>query len=87
MSKGTQASTGISADVLAHVEVELEAHVGKALMSIGELTQLAEGSIIKLDSALGRDVEIRLNGAVVAMGQLVAVDDNFAVRITHIAAP
>ena len=85
MTSEPTASPRINAEVIENVEVAIEAFVGGARMSVGALTALTKGDVVELDSALGRDVELRLNGVVIAHGELVAVDDNFAVRITAIA--
>jgi flagellar motor switch protein FliN/FliY len=65
------------------VKVRLRVSVGQATLSIGELLALKEGGVLKLDAALDLPVEILLDDKVVARGQLVAVDDNFGVRITE----
>jgi flagellar motor switch protein FliN len=70
--------------MIDHVEVELEAFVGSARLTVGELGALKPDAAITLDAALNRSVELRLNGAVVARGELVAVGDNFGVRLTEI---
>jgi flagellar motor switch protein FliN/FliY len=72
---------GLSA--IHSVKVRLRVSVGQATMSIGELLSLKEGGVLKLDTPLDLPVEILLEDKVVARGQLVAVDDNFGVRITE----
>lgn len=67
------------------VEVELEAFVGGARMTVAALNALAADSVIALDAPLNRAIELRLNGTVVAHGELVAVGDQFAVRLTELA--
>lgn len=75
---------GIDPDLIAAVEVELEAVLGKTKISVAELMKLQKGSTLALDSSLERDVELRLNGVTVARGELVAVGDQFGVRILEI---
>lgn len=71
--------------MIDHVEVQVEAFVGSAQMTVAELAALKHASTIVLDAPLSQSVELRLNGAVIARGELVAVGDNFGVRLTEIA--
>lgn len=68
------------------VKVKLDAHLGGADLSVGELFALKRDSVLTLDAALDAPVELRLGGKLVALGQLVAVDDRFGLRITEIVA-
>lgn len=84
MTEQTQIPT--RSHLLAEVEVGLEAHVGRATMTVSQFTALKVGEAVRLDAALNQSVELRLNGAIVARGELVAVDDRFGVRLTEVAA-
>lgn len=75
----------IDSKLIDQVGVSLEAFVGEARMTVGELTSLAEGSLVELDAVLGQAVELRLNGVAVARGELVAAGDRLAVRLAEIA--
>jgi len=55
-------------------------------MTVSQFTALKVGEAVRLDAALNQSVELRLNGAIVARGELVAVDDRFGVRLTEVAA-
>lgn len=67
-----------------HVEVVCEAILGSGSITIGELARLAPGETLVLDSSPADPAEIRVNGKVIARGEIVAVDDHFAIRITEI---
>lgn len=71
-------------DVIQNVKVKLSVKIGEAVVSIGELMNMKEEHILKLDAALDSPVDVLLEGNIVARGQLVAVDDNFGVRITEL---
>ncbi len=71
-------------DVIQNVKVTLTVRIGETVVSVGELMAMKEEHILKLDSALDAAVEVLLEGNVVARGQLVAVDDNFGIRITEL---
>ncbi len=74
----------ISPKLIDTVAIELDAVLGRADMTIGDLTGLKAGGVVPLDAPLNRQVELRLNGIAVARGELVAVDDRFGVRIEDI---
>jgi flagellar motor switch protein FliN/FliY len=75
----------LAARLIQDVEVALEAYVGEARLTVAELNAMKPGSSITLDAALNRAVELKLNGVMVARGELVAVGDSFGVRLTEIA--
>ena len=76
--------TGIAPDILKGLQVSLETHLGGAELSIQDLLGLKRGSVVKLDVRLNEPVELRLHGAVVARGEIVAVGDNFGIRILEV---
>lgn len=75
----------INPKLIDAVEVALDGFLGSAHMTVAELGALEEGAVVALDVPLNGSVELRLNGIAVARGELVAVGDNFAVRLTEIA--
>lgn len=75
----------VSAKLIESVEVEIEALLGSARMTVAELTALKPGAVVELDAQLNAPVELRLNGVAVAHGELVAVGEKFGVRLTGIA--
>ena len=70
---------------LQDVEVHLEARLGGVAVTVAELASISPGSVMKLDHSLSDPIELRLNGAVVAWGEIVVVDDYFGVRIVEVA--
>lgn len=81
----TKPADGVSRSIIDSLPVTIEAILGVAEVRVGDLGRLAAGETFKLDSLLGDAVELRLNGAAVAYGELVSVGDNFAVRIQSVA--
>ena len=78
-------NTGVKRTVIDSLPVTVEAILGTATLQVGELTRLAPGDTFPLDNLLGDPVELRLNGEIIAYGELVSVGENFAVRIQAIA--
>ena len=81
----TAAGRSLAARMIDDVEVEIEAFVGAARMSVADLGALKAQSVVELDAPLNQAVELRLNGIVIAQGELVAVGDKFGVRLSEIA--
>lgn len=71
---------------LAGVQTSLTVVAGRAGSTVGELLSLKEGTLLTMDTALNAPFDICLGGAVVARGQLVAVGDQFGIRVTEVAA-
>lgn len=74
----------INPKVIEAVGVTLEAYLGEARMTVADLMALTEDSVVPLDAGLNQAVELRLNGVAVARGELVAVGDSLAVRLTQV---
>ncbi len=71
-------------DVLMHVPLHLTAELGRRRMAVSEVLQLGTGSIVELDRPAGAPVDILVGDKVIARGEIVAVDENFGVRITEL---
>jgi flagellar motor switch protein FliN/FliY len=56
-------------------------------MLVSELLEIGTGSIVELKKVAGEPVEVLVNGRLIARGEVVVVEDNFAVRITEIISP
>jgi flagellar motor switch protein FliN/FliY len=72
-------------DLVGHVKVKLAVTLGTAELTIDKLFSLAANDVVSLDRDLEAPVDVRLNDKVIARGTLVAVGDNFGVRITEIS--
>lgn len=71
-------------EILRGVRVSLEVRLGQAAMAVDEMMALKSGSIVTLQSGLADHVELYLNDALVARGEIVAVGDKYGVRIVDI---
>lgn len=76
------ASPGTS-DVMLDVSVTLSLEVGRMTMSIRNLLQLAEGTVVELDRPAGDQLDVLANGRIVAHGEVVMVNDRYGVRFTE----
>ena len=77
----------VNLDLILDVPVTLALHVGSTRISIRELVNLAEGSVVALDRAAGEPLDVLVNGTLVARGEIVVVDGQFGVRLTDVVSP
>lgn len=71
-------------DVLMNVSLAVTAELGTCKMSVAEILKLGTGSIVELERLAGGPVDLLVNDKLVARGEVVAVDENFGVRITEL---
>lgn len=74
---------GLLLDVPLQVTVEL----GRTQRLIRDILEFAPGSIIELDKLAGEQVDILVNGKIIAKGEVVIIDESFGVRVTDIVQP
>ena len=70
--------------LVEHVAVKLTAVLGQAEITVGELFRLSQGTVLPLREYLDEPIVLKLDGRAVATAHLVAVGDNFGVRIAEI---
>lgn len=66
------------------VSVEISVELGRVTLPIGELLRLGQGAVLELERALSEPVDIVAQGVRLARGDVVVVEDRYAVRITEI---
>ena len=76
-----------SVNPLHQIKTQLQVCIGDIHLTVGELMAAREHQVLVLDRRLNQPVDVLLEGRVVARGELVAVDDQFAVRITELPLP
>ncbi len=69
---------------ISDVEMSLTVEIGRTRMAVRELLALEPGAVVELDRSAGTPADILLNGKLIAHGDIVVVDQNYAVRITRI---
>lgn len=66
------------------VEMSLTVEIGRSRMSVRDVLSLEPGGVVELDRAAGAPADVLLNGRLIAHGEIVVVDQDYAVRITEI---
>ena len=76
-----------SLDSLLDIKVGVTAELGRINLPIGEVLKLSVGSVLELDRLVSEPVELFVQGRRLARGEVVVVDDRFAIRIKDLAEP
>ena len=85
---GTAAAGGdVSLDLILDVSVSVALEVGRAKITVRELLQLSQGSILELDRLAGEPLDVLVNGVRVARGEVVVVNDKFGIRLIEVVSP
>ena len=77
----------VNLDLILDVPVTLALQVGSTTISIRELVNLAEGSVVALERSDSEPLDVLVNGTLVARGEIVVVDGQFGVRLTDVVSP
>ena len=80
-------ATDVNLDTLLKVPVMLSIEVGRTKMTINEIMNMREGSVIELERLLDEPLDILVNGALIAHGVVVLANDRFGIQITDIISP
>lgn len=74
-------------DFILDVTLQVTVEVGRSRMTIQDLLQLGQGSVVELEKLAGEPLDIYINGKQVARGEAVIVNEKFGVRLTDIISP
>ena len=80
-------SDEVNLDVILEIPVTLSMEIGRTEISIRNLLQLNQGSVIELDRLAGEPMDVMVNGTLVAHGEVVVVNEKFGIRLTDIISP
>lgn len=78
---------GPNLDVILDIPVTLSMEVGSTQISIRNLLQLNQGSVIELDRLAGEPLDVLVNGTLIAHGEVVVVNEKFGIRLTDVISP
>lgn len=74
-------------DVILDIPVHLTMEVGGTEIAIRNLLQLSQGSVIELDRVAGEPLDVKINGTLIAHGEVVVVNDRYGIRLTDVISP
>ncbi|MFC1234330.1 flagellar motor switch protein FliN [Vibrio sp. DW001] len=71
-------------DTIMDIPVTISMEVGRSQISIRNLLQLNQGSVVELDRIAGESLDVMVNGTLIAHGEVVVVNDKFGIRLTDV---
>ncbi|MBS0396152.1 MAG: flagellar motor switch protein FliN [Proteobacteria bacterium] len=84
---GAAAPSGdVSLDLILDVGVTVALEVGRTRITVRELLQLTQGSILELDRLAGEPLDVLVNGVRVARGEVVVVNEKFGIRLIEVVS-
>jgi flagellar motor switch protein FliN/FliY len=88
-SSASGAPTGAGNDIsmVLDIPVQLTVELGRTRVPIKHILQLAQGSVVELETLAGEPMDVLVNGYLIAQGEVVVVNDKFGIRLTDIVTP
>ena len=74
-------------DVILDIPVTIAMEVGNTDITIRNLLQLNQGSVVELDRLAGEPLDVTVNGTLIAHGEVVVVNEKFGIRLTDVISP
>ena len=82
-----KAGDDVNLEVILDIPVTISMEVGSTKINIRNLLQLNQGSVIELDRMAGEPLDIKVNGTLIAHGEVVVVNEKFGIRLTDVISP
>lgn len=86
-AENQQAGQDINLDMVLNVDVDLALEVGRTSISVRNLLQLNQGSVVELDRLAGEPLDVLINGTLIARGEVVVVNEKYGIRLTDVVSP
>lgn len=80
-------SDDVNLDLILDIPVTIAMEIGRTKISIRNLLQLNQGSVVELDRLAGEPMDVLVNGTLVAHGEVVVVNEKFGIRLTDVVSP
>ncbi len=84
---GSPAAAGNDINMILDIPVQLTVELGRTRIPIKHILQLAQGSVVELETLAGEPMDVLVNGYLIAQGEVVVVNDKFGIRLTDIVTP
>ncbi|MFO1388000.1 flagellar motor switch protein FliN [Cellvibrio sp.] len=86
-SETIKANPNPELEVILDIPVTISMEVGRTSITIRNLLQLNQGSVIELDRLAGEPLDVLVNGTLIAHGEVVVVNEKFGIRMTDVISP
>ena len=83
----SSAAAGNDINMILDIPVQLTVELGRTRIPIKHILQLAQGSVVELETMAGEPMDVLVNGYLIAQGEVVVVNDKFGIRLTDIVTP
>jgi flagellar motor switch protein FliN/FliY len=80
-------AAGNDLNMILDIPVQLTVELGRTRIPIKHILQLAQGSVVELETLAGEPMDVLVNGFLIAQGEVVVVNDKFGIRLTDIVTP
>ncbi|NNF67594.1 MAG: flagellar motor switch protein FliN [Gammaproteobacteria bacterium] len=81
------AGKDVGLDLILDVPVTVTLELGRTTLTVRDLLQLNQGSVVEFDRRVGEPLDLLVNGTLLAHGELVVIDDGFGIRLTEVINP
>jgi flagellar motor switch protein FliN len=86
-NSGNPDSANNDINMILDIPVQLTVELGRKRIAIKNILQLAQGSVVELETLAGEPMDVLVNGYLIAQGEVVVVNDKFGIRLTDIVTP
>jgi len=87
LSRESSAPEAKKLDFILDIPLQIAVELGRTEMVVSDLLKLAQGSIVELPKSAGQTLDVLANKQLIARGEVVVVNDKYAIRITEIVSP
>jgi flagellar motor switch protein FliN len=87
LGPGGTGAAGNDINMILDIPVQLTVELGRTRIPIKHILQLAQGSVVELETLAGEPMDVLVNGYLIAQGEVVVVNDKFGIRLTDIVTP
>ncbi len=85
-AEGTMADEDTNLSAILDIPVSLSVEIGQTKISIRNLLQLNQGSVVELDRLAGEPLDVMVNNTLVANGEVVVVNEKYGIRLTDVVS-
>lgn len=86
LSRESNAPEAKKLDFILDIPLQIAVELGRTEMVVSDLLKLAQGSIVELPKSAGQTLDVLANKQLIARGEVVVVNDKYAIRITEIVS-
>ena len=87
LSNNAASAVGNDINMILDIPVQLTVELGRTRIPIKHILQLAQGSVVELETMAGEPMDVLVNGYLIAQGEVVVVNEKFGIRLTDIVTP